>query len=240
MARSPRHRLRPPAPGTRLAPPHPFDCPRTPGVGPPSGTSRAARSASRRPSSCLRFHPSRSALQAPIAEPGVRGARSSSAAWPAVSPARAAGAAQPMNSTRSALPAFISDCRTTVSQQPARRRARTTIRHPRDDHSPVLERLTQTLDRVAAELRELVEEQHPVVPQGVTVFLDATCLRGSLSSDPPAPLCLVLGPRGGPGGIGRWRTGEVPVAPWPACRARKWLRERAPAGRPGTCSLHGR
>jgi hypothetical protein len=65
MARSPRHRLRPPAPGTRLAPPHPFDCPRTPGVGPPSGTSRAARSASQRPSSCLRFHPSRSAESAP-------------------------------------------------------------------------------------------------------------------------------------------------------------------------------
>jgi hypothetical protein len=52
---------------------------------------------------------------------------------------------------------------------------------------PVLERLTQTLDRVAAELRELVEEQHPVVPQGVTMFLDGSCLRGSLPSDPPVP-----------------------------------------------------
>jgi hypothetical protein len=58
---------------------------------------------------------------------------------------------------------------------------------PRDDHLPVLERLTQTLDRVAAELRELVEEQHPVVPQGVTMFLDGSCLRGSLPSDPPVP-----------------------------------------------------
>jgi hypothetical protein len=36
---------------------------------------------------------------------------------------------------------------------------------PRDDHTPVLERLTQTFDRVAAELRELVEEQHTVVRQ---------------------------------------------------------------------------
>jgi hypothetical protein len=37
--------------------------------------------------------------------------------------------------------------------------------HPRDDHAPVLERLSQAFDRVAAELRELVEEQHPVVRQ---------------------------------------------------------------------------
>jgi hypothetical protein len=37
--------------------------------------------------------------------------------------------------------------------------------HPRHDHTPVLERLAQALDRVAAELRELVEEQHPMVRQ---------------------------------------------------------------------------
>jgi hypothetical protein len=37
--------------------------------------------------------------------------------------------------------------------------------HPRDDHPPVLERLTQTFDRVAAELGELVEEQDTVVPE---------------------------------------------------------------------------
>ena len=36
---------------------------------------------------------------------------------------------------------------------------------PGDDHAPV-ERLAQALDRVAAELRELVEEQHPVVGEG--------------------------------------------------------------------------
>jgi hypothetical protein len=70
-----------------------------------------------------------------------------------------------MNSTRSAWPAFISDCRTTVSQQPARRRTRTTIHHPRHDDAPILERLAQALDRVAAELRELVEEQRPLVRQ---------------------------------------------------------------------------
>jgi hypothetical protein len=37
--------------------------------------------------------------------------------------------------------------------------------HPRDDHTPVLQRLARALDRVSAELRELIEEQHPVVRQ---------------------------------------------------------------------------
>jgi hypothetical protein len=37
--------------------------------------------------------------------------------------------------------------------------------NPRDDHASVLQRLPQALDRVSAELRELVEEQHPVVRQ---------------------------------------------------------------------------
>jgi hypothetical protein len=46
-------------------------------------------------------------------------------------------------------------------REPGREHHRT--QHPPDDHAPVLERLTQTLDRVAAELGELVEEQHPVV-----------------------------------------------------------------------------
>ena len=38
--------------------------------------------------------------------------------------------------------------------------------HPRDDHPPVLERLTQIFDRVAADLGELAEEQDTVVQQG--------------------------------------------------------------------------
>jgi hypothetical protein len=37
--------------------------------------------------------------------------------------------------------------------------------HPRDDHAPVLERLAEPFDRVAAELGELVEEQDTVVRQ---------------------------------------------------------------------------
>jgi hypothetical protein len=49
--------------------------------------------------------------------------------------------------------------------------------HPRDDHAAVLERLSQAFDRVAAELRELVEEQHPVVQQGSIMYLEALLLR---------------------------------------------------------------
>jgi hypothetical protein len=48
--------------------------------------------------------------------------------------------------------------------EPGREHDRPTT--PRDDHAPVLERLTQTFDRVAAELGELVEEQDTVVRHG--------------------------------------------------------------------------
>jgi hypothetical protein len=51
---------------------------------------------------------------------------------------------------------IISDCSTAESSAAPRRRARTATHDPRDD-PPVLERLTQTFDRVAAELGELVE-----------------------------------------------------------------------------------
>jgi hypothetical protein len=54
----------------------------------------------------------------------------------------------------------------------ARHRACRATHHPRDDHARVLERLAQALDRVAAELRELVEEQHPVVRECSGVSLD--------------------------------------------------------------------
>jgi hypothetical protein len=37
--------------------------------------------------------------------------------------------------------------------------------HPGEHDAPDLERLAQALDRVSAELRELVEEQHRVVRQ---------------------------------------------------------------------------
>ena len=43
------------------------------------------------------------------------------------------------------------------------RREHDRAHHPRDDDATVLEGLTQPFDRVAAELRELVQEQHPVV-----------------------------------------------------------------------------
>jgi hypothetical protein len=80
----------------------------------------------------------------------------------------------PMNSTRSALPAFISACRSAVSSADGRRRACTTIHHPRDDHAPILERLAQDLDRVAAEPCEVIEEQHPVVPERDAITPDGT------------------------------------------------------------------
>jgi hypothetical protein len=60
---------------------------------------------------------------------------------------------------------IISECSTAESSAAPRRRARTATHDPRDDHPPVLERLTQTFDRVAAELGELVEEQDTVVRQ---------------------------------------------------------------------------
>ena len=44
--------------------------------------------------------------------------------------------------------------------------------HPGHDQPPVLERLTQTFDRVAAELGELVEEQDTVVPEGSQMYVD--------------------------------------------------------------------
>jgi hypothetical protein len=40
------------------------------------------------------------------------------------------------------------------------------------EHPHVLERLTQAFDRVSAELRELVEEQHPVVREWSRMYLD--------------------------------------------------------------------
>jgi hypothetical protein len=40
------------------------------------------------------------------------------------------------------------------------------------DHAAVLQRLAQALDRVSTELRELVEEQHPVVQQGSIMYLE--------------------------------------------------------------------
>jgi hypothetical protein len=57
-----------------------------------------------------------------------------------------------------------------VRDEPRREHHR--AHHPRDDHAPVLERLAQALDRVAAELRELVEEQHPVVAEGAPMYLE--------------------------------------------------------------------
>ena len=44
--------------------------------------------------------------------------------------------------------------------------------HPRDDDATVLEGLTETLDRVATELRELVQEEHSVVREGARMYLD--------------------------------------------------------------------
>ena len=38
----------------------------------------------------------------------------------------------------------------------------------------VLQPLAEAHDRVSAELRELVEEQHPVVPKGAAIYLDGS------------------------------------------------------------------
>ena len=43
----------------------------------------------------------------------------------------------------------------------------------RDHHPAVLERLAQTLDGVAAELGELVQEQHAVVRERSRMYLEA-------------------------------------------------------------------
>jgi hypothetical protein len=43
--------------------------------------------------------------------------------------------------------------------------------HPRDEDPPVLERLTKTFDRVAAELGELVEEQDAVMRECARMYL---------------------------------------------------------------------
>ena len=38
----------------------------------------------------------------------------------------------------------------------------------------VLQQLAEALDRVSAELRELVEEQHPWWPKGAAMYLDGS------------------------------------------------------------------
>ena len=60
------------------------------------------------------------------------------------------------------------------------------LHHPRDDHAPVLERLTQTFDRVAAELGELVEEQDTVVRQGSSMSPEV--VRGELYEFPASSM----------------------------------------------------
>jgi hypothetical protein len=78
-----------------------------------------------------------------------------------------------MNSTRSAWPAFMSDWRIAESSADSSASSRRATHHPRDEDAPVLERLTQTLDRVAAELGELVQEQDTVVGECSAMYLDA-------------------------------------------------------------------
>jgi hypothetical protein len=66
----------------------------------------------------------------------------------------------------------MSDCRIAVSSADGSGSSSQSDPDPRDDYPRVLERLTQTLDRIPAELGELVEEQDTVVPEGSQMYLD--------------------------------------------------------------------
>ena len=66
----------------------------------------------------------------------------------------------------------MSDCRIAVSSADGSASSSQSDPNPRDDYLRVLERLTQTLDRVAGELGELVEDQDTVVHQCSRMYFD--------------------------------------------------------------------